>query len=193
MMSLYVGRTDVGLGLFAGRPFARGEPLSRLEGPVIDFARTTRMGPDEAHPIQVARDRYIAATGFGRYLNHSCEPNAGFRGLTLVALDEVTRHEEIRFDYSTTMAEDRWTMTCRCGAACCRGVVRDFRHLPAALRRKYIDLGVAPPHVWCDGARVGESNSSGIGAFASDAPAALILQPAGGAPCPEARSSAANR
>lgn len=145
-MSLYVGHSDLGLGVFAARAFDRRERLLDLDGPLVDFAHTRRMGPDEAYPIQVGPDRYIDVTGLARYLNHSCDPNAGLQGLTLIALADIAPHDEVRFDYATTIFGDPWTMACRCRSPRCRGVVRDFRFLPASLRQRYIELGVAPPH-----------------------------------------------
>lgn len=60
----------------------------------------------------------------------------------LIALRDIKADEELRFDYSTTMDENRWTMTCRCGAKDCRGIVKDFHLLPTKLQQRYLRLGV---------------------------------------------------
>jgi hypothetical protein len=84
----------------------------------------------------------------GRYVNHSCVPNAGIKQHTqLVALRDISRGEEICYDYSTTMHENHWTMICKCGAPGCRKIVRDFRSLPEPLQRRYLDLEIVQPFI----------------------------------------------
>ncbi|MEI6155402.1 MAG: SET domain-containing protein-lysine N-methyltransferase, partial [Deltaproteobacteria bacterium] len=61
-------------------------------------------------------------------VNHSCEPTCGFRGqITLVAMRDIKRDEQITFDYAMTdwgSPELGWTeMRCACGSALCRGHV----------------------------------------------------------------------
>ncbi len=60
----------------------------------------------------------------------------------LIALRPIEAGEEIRFDYSTTMSDDHWTMECRCGEPICRRVVLDFHHLPPIAQNRYLQLGV---------------------------------------------------
>ncbi|HZZ43123.1 MAG TPA: hypothetical protein VFE58_09305, partial [Tepidisphaeraceae bacterium] len=62
----------------------------------------------------------------------------------LVAIRDIEEGEELYFDYSTTMDEDDFEMVCRCGTKGCRGVVRDFKHLPGELKKRYVGLGVVP-------------------------------------------------
>ncbi len=135
----YIGHCDVGLGVFANRDIEAGEKILTFGGPIIDFAETRRRGPWECMAVQIGHDRYYDTRPPGVFVNHSCEPNAGIRNdKQLVALRSIRKHEEIRFDYSTTMEEQSFTMRCLCGAASCRGMVRDFSTLPAELRQRYI-------------------------------------------------------
>jgi hypothetical protein len=60
----------------------------------------------------------------------------------LIALRPIETGEEIRFDYSTTMSADHWTMECRCGQPTCRRVILDFHHLPPIMQNRYLQLGV---------------------------------------------------
>ena len=67
----------------------------------------------------------------GRYLNHSCEPNAAIRKVNnrifLVAAEPIDPGDEIVFDYSTTIGDDDvWTMRCNCGESTCRGRIKRF-------------------------------------------------------------------
>lgn len=129
----------LGLGLFAGRNFTTGEEILQFTGPTITLAEAIALGDKEANPLQIESAKYIDLEEPGVLLNHSCEPNAGIVRLrTLVALSDIKAGEEVRFDYSTTMDENRWTMVCRCGAKSCRGLVQDFRLLPTDVRANYL-------------------------------------------------------
>ena len=71
------------------------------------------------------------------FSNHSCEPNIGVRGqIVFVAIRDVEAGEELTHDWAMT-DDDGYEMTCRCGAASCRGVVtgQDWRR--PELQRKY--------------------------------------------------------
>ncbi len=139
----FVASCDVGLGVFANRDLAPGEVILEIEGPIIDFAETKRRGPRECMAIQIGHDRYIDTQAPGVFVNHSCDPNAGIRAdKYLVALKPIARGHEIRFDYSTTMEEQSFTMQCLCGLPCCRNVIRDFSTLPAVVKTRYIAEGI---------------------------------------------------
>jgi hypothetical protein len=143
MEPFYVGLCDLGWGVFAARDLAPWEEILRFEGPPISLADTLAMGEYQANPLQVDFDLYLDIQPPGVLVNHSCDPNAGIvHDTVLVALRPIPRGEEIRFDYSTTMWEDCWTMECRCGSPHCRGVVRDFITLPAELQAEYLGLGI---------------------------------------------------
>lgn len=80
-----------------------------------------------------------------RFLNHSCSPNATFRGRDLIALRPIAPREDITFDYHTTEYDMDAPFDCRCGASDCIGRIRGYRHLsPAAraARRSFV-----APHV----------------------------------------------
>ncbi len=139
----FIEHCDVGLGVFANRDLAPGDVILEVDGPIIDFAETKRRGPRECMAIQIGFDRYIDTKAPGVFVNHSCEPNAGIRNdKYLVALKPIPQGQEIRFDYSTTMEEQSFTMQCLCGAPSCRKVIRDFSTLPAHLVSRYISEGI---------------------------------------------------
>lgn len=63
------------------------------------------------------------------FLNHSCEPNVGFGGNTvLVAMRDVAAGEELTTDYALFDDYDG-QMACTCRTTSCRGVVngRDWQ------------------------------------------------------------------
>jgi hypothetical protein len=139
--STYVDSCPLGRGLFAGETIAPGNEILRFSGPVLTLSEVRARGPAAANALQVGVDRYLYLDEPGRFVNHSCTPNAGVVDDTrLIALCAIAPGEEIRFDYSTTIS-DGWTMPCRCGAPGCRGLVVAFQLLPEPLRRRYAILG----------------------------------------------------
>jgi hypothetical protein len=137
--TFHIDECDVGLGVFANREIRPGEVILAFGGPVIDFAETKRRGPWECMPVQIGQNRYFDTRPPGVFVNHSCEPNAGIRNdRDLVALRQIRLGEEVRFDYSTTMEEQSFTMRCLCGTPKCRHVVADFSTLPSDVQERYI-------------------------------------------------------
>src|SRR4051794_22216368 len=120
-MELIVRETEHGRGVFAGKPIPAGAHLIRFTGPLLSYAQTS----PQTYALQVGPDVYIGASGGpDDFINHSCEPNAGFRiegtAADLHAIRDIAAGEEILFDYSTTLDEDDFEMECWCGAAGCR-------------------------------------------------------------------------
>jgi len=106
-----------------GGAIVNREALARL---------TPRFGPAE---IQIGEDLFICPTreedrdGSMIWSNHSCDPNIGVRGqIVFVAMRDIAAGEELTHDWATT-DDDDGSMTCRCGAAACRGTVtgKDWR------------------------------------------------------------------
>jgi hypothetical protein len=140
---LYIAECNLGRGVFAKRAIRKGETILAFGGALIDFAETKRRGPRECMAIQVGPDLYIDTQPPGVFANHSCAPNAGIRNdRDLVALRDIPKGEEIRYDYSTTMDEKSFTMACHCGAPECRQVVTDFTELPGGLQDYYLSRGL---------------------------------------------------
>jgi hypothetical protein len=138
-----IAECNLGRGVFAKRAIRTGEIILAFGGALIDFAETKRRGPRECMAIQVGPDQYIDTQPPGVFVNHSCAPNAGIRNdRDLVALRDIPKGEEIRYDYSTTMDEKSFTMACRCGAPECRQVVTDFAELPAGIQQYYLSRGL---------------------------------------------------
>lgn len=90
------------------------------------------------HGFQIKADLYIypfisphgAAILDGIFLiNHSCSPNCGFvDAITLVSMRDISKGEEISFDYAMTDvetdAEIPWVPEeCKCASQNCRGLI----------------------------------------------------------------------
>ena len=141
--SVVVGASAIGRGVFAAQYFQPGQPILTFGGPVLTTPEMLALGPDRAYALQVGPGEFLDLTPPGRYLNHSCDPSAGLLDdRVLIALRPIVPGEEIRFDYSTAMREDHWTMECRCGEYLCRRVVLDFHHLPPITQNRYLQLGI---------------------------------------------------
>lgn len=145
--NVYLAVGNLGIGLFARIPIFSGAVILELRGPLIGFDAAVAKGDWQCYPLQVGPGTYIDLEEPGCFANHSCRPNAGARGTLLIAIRDIAAGDEIRYDYSTTMDEDYWTMPCRCGDPGCRGVVTDFKDLPGALRNYYLSIGVVQPFI----------------------------------------------
>jgi hypothetical protein len=140
---IYIAFCDVGRGVFAATDIAEGDVILRFIGPRISLAEALAKGSLHCNPLQVENDQYIDLQEPGVLVNHSCDPNSGIvDDVVLVALRSIHRGEEVRCDYSTSMADGTWELVCQCKAAGCRGVVRDFEFLPPSVRTRYLGLGI---------------------------------------------------
>ncbi len=133
-----------GRGLVAVEPVGRDEIVAIKGGHIVDTA-TLRTLPEllQNSDVQIADGFHLVALEEAEYepvmlfINHSCEPNVGFAGNTvLVAMRDVAAGEELTTDYALFDDYDG-EMTCRCGTASCRGTIggRDWQ-LPE-LQRAY--------------------------------------------------------
>lgn len=150
---MYIADTGkYGLGVFAARPFSQGEVLMiDTDGDyyeqVFSYRELLARGIGLDNTLQVDRDAFKLPTGsLDDFTNHSCDPNTGIRllpgGTVILALRDITEHEEITYDYSTYLNNPHESMPCRCGARACRGIIGNFQSLPEALRRRYLDLDI---------------------------------------------------
>ncbi len=128
-MKVYIkSSSQHGRGVFAHAQILAGETILTFSGPLLKRAEVR----EQDYHLQVGADLYLGASGEADdYVNHSCEPNAGFRdGLVLVARRDIRAGEEVTWDYSTAIDEEDFPgFACCCGALACRGAVRSFRHL----------------------------------------------------------------
>jgi hypothetical protein len=164
-----VRQSAQGVGVFAARDFSVGELLFRFSGPIITLSQAMERRGAGGKVLQIAPPTFIDLEPPGAFANHSCEPNAGLRDLVSgFALRPIARGDEILFDYSTTMSEQNWTMTCHCGAPSCRGVITDFHDLPIELQRQYIAMQIVQPFIVAEWQlRHGLANEAALGGLLS--------------------------
>jgi len=135
-----------GRGLIAVAPIAAGELVAIKGGHIVTTAVLQSL-PERLRnsEIQIADGFHLAALEEAEYepvmlfLNHSCKPNVGFAGNTvLVAMRDIAPGEELTTDYALFDDHDE-VMRCRCGTRSCRGTIsgRDWQR--PDLQRKYRD------------------------------------------------------
>ncbi len=138
---MYAADSPLGVGAFAGRDFATGELILHFSGPEITTHSAKRY--PAGHTLQINSETCVELDSPGVFLNHSCQPNTGVRGLfSAYALRPIERGEELRYDYSTTVCGRHWKMRCGCGASGCRGEIECFFRLPESLQERYVEAGI---------------------------------------------------
>ena len=134
-----------GRGVHAVEAIAGGEVVAVKGGHIVDgpaVAGLPKAIRDSAFPI--GPDLFLAALTLGEYegvmmrVNHSCQPNVGMGGnVLLVAMRDIAAREELTIDYALFLGDPGFSMTCRCGTAACRGVVRGTDWMRTDLRERY--------------------------------------------------------
>jgi uncharacterized protein len=133
-----------GRGLMSVQPIARDELVAIKGGHIVDTA-TLRGLPERLQnsDVQIADGFHLVALDESEYepvmlfINHSCEPNTGFAGNTvLVAMRDIEPGEELTTDYA--LFDDHGdAMTCGCGTPSCRGVIDGQDWRKPELQRRY--------------------------------------------------------
>ena len=151
-----------GRGLFFTDIVSAGTIVIRLGGDLVSSAELDALvRRAEADPaasyvdtITVYDDVHLvlppnAAVHFG---NHSCDPTLWLVGpFEIATRTDVAVGDEATIDYGTVSGAVGFRMTCRCGAAACRGEVTsaDWRRLE--LRRRYRGHRAPAPQERIDG------------------------------------------
>jgi SET domain-containing protein len=138
--------TLAGRGVVALADIARDEIVAIKVGHIVTRAeidQVTAAAGDLA--LQIDDDFYLAPRSaadvedMSVFINHSCDPNVGFRGqVVYVAMRDIRAGEELCHDYAMERSDD-YTLNCHCGSPLCRGKVSgDDWKLPE-LQRRYGD------------------------------------------------------
>lgn len=143
-----------GAGLFAAKEFRAGRTIIKIAGRIVHHHVLWKTrGTFADNCFRFGPETYLdPGDELGRYLNHSCEPNAGIRKsnnqLFLFAAEDVKAGKEIVIDYSTILGDDDiWTMGCDCGRRACRKRIRRFGSLAPALKERYLERGLVPKYI----------------------------------------------
>ncbi len=148
MKHFYVGNSKIeGKGLIAGENITRNKIITRIKGPAcLKINKTKKDAQSNPDWVGVRKNIWIDPLRPHKFLNHSCNPNAGMRGLTIMSIKDIKEGDEITIDYSTQEGDTRWEMKCSCEAVNCRGTIRSVQflskkqfqsipHIPAYFRK----------------------------------------------------------
>jgi SET domain-containing protein len=135
-------------GVFAKKLIKKGEIISVSGGAIVDEKEYKKLKKGkfkkiDEYSLKVADGFYLVSHKKGEletddFFNHSCNPNAGYKGhLLVVAMRDIKPKEEITYDYAMTDCDKEDYFKCHCGAKNCRGVVTGDDWKKPELQRRY--------------------------------------------------------
>ena len=135
---IIIGDNRFGKCLIAKDDISQNEIIAEFDGKIYEAMRCTDLPKDIAdHAIQFGGHKWKDSKGIARYINHSCEPNCGIKGLfTLVAMHDIKKGQELTWDYDMTEDSD-WRMECLCNTPSCRKIIGSFSLVPDTVRQAY--------------------------------------------------------
>jgi hypothetical protein len=138
--------TLAGRGVVAIADIAKDEIVAIKAGNIItraEIKQATVNAGDLA--LQIDDDFYLAPRNVEEveemsvFINHSCDPNVGFRGqVVYVALRAIDSGEELCHDYAMERSDD-YLLDCRCRSPLCRGKVSGEDWKIPELQQRYGD------------------------------------------------------
>lgn len=149
-----LGKVGNGVGVFAVKKIKMGEVITVFGGFVIDIQQLHKIkNGNNKETVEIIErisyqisDRLIYSPihknqfSIAEYLNHSCEPNSGFKGeLKLVAMRDIKKGEQIVFDYAMSITSPllMLRMPCLCGTPSCRKFITAHDWKIKKLQKKY--------------------------------------------------------
>ena len=138
--------TLAGRGVVAIADIAKDEIVAIKAGNIItraEIEQATSAAGDMA--LQIDDDFYLAprtaddVDEMSVFINHSCDPNVGFRGqVVYVAMRDIRAGEELCHDYAMERSDD-YVLDCHCASALCRGKVTGEDWKLPELQQRYGD------------------------------------------------------
>jgi SET domain-containing protein len=134
---LILGKTqEHGKGIFARSNIKKGERVIVFGGFAISIAQLKKIKESHRSTYNLATTTgyqisddivytpiYKSQFSIAEYLNHSCNPNCGFKGqLDLVAMRNIKKGEEVSLDYAMAVTSPilLFKALCTCNAIDCR-------------------------------------------------------------------------
>ncbi len=138
--------TLAGRGVVAINDIAKDEIVAIKVGHIMrqdEVKRVSEMVGDFA--LQIDDEFYLSpryedeVDDMTVFINHSCDPNVGFRGqVVYVAMRDIKAGEELCHDYSMERS-DYYQLDCHCGSSLCRGKITGNDWQLAELQARYGD------------------------------------------------------
>jgi len=141
MSKVYVAKANnLGKGIFAQADIRKDKIIFITKGTIEKGSYNPEFYCKGPNWLAVAKNKWLSPfkNNPWRYINHSCNPNAGLKGkVTVVAMKDIKKDEQITIDYSITEDDPYWKMNCNCGQKNCRKIIRSVRFLSPRLFKKY--------------------------------------------------------
>lgn len=139
---------EYGGGVFAKQNIKKDEKLVIFGGYIKSIVEEEKLGElvynesvqiSESHCLGILNPSDLEDSSF---FNHSCNPNAGFKGqIFLVAMKNIKKDEQVAFDYAMVLSKAKnakfYKMKCLCGSKNCRKYVTDNDWKKLELQKKY--------------------------------------------------------
>lgn len=137
-----------GKGIFANKKILKDDIISVFGGYVITRQEELLL-PEEFNDegVQIGENFIMGIKDASEledasYINHSCNPNAGYKGqIFLVAMRDIMPDEEITFDYAMCLfhmeGEEKYSFECACNSNDCRKIITDDDWKSPILQKKY--------------------------------------------------------
>jgi uncharacterized protein len=102
-----IGRSTTGLGMFAVKPIRRRTHIVAYRGPLLAEEEAERREARDSRYLFILNKKWTIdgspRWNLGRYVNHSCRPNAEpvsrNGGIVIVSMRRIEPGEEITYDY----------------------------------------------------------------------------------------------
>ena len=123
-----IGRSPTGLGVFAVKPIKRRTHIVAYRGPLLTEEEAVRREARDSRYLFILTKKWTIdgspRWNLGRYVNHSCRPNAEpitrNGGIVIVAMRRIEPGEEITYDYGKDYRDYFFKGRRRCLCQPCR-------------------------------------------------------------------------
>lgn len=140
-----------GTGVFAKQDIKKGDILFVMGGYVLSIEDENNLkGVISDKPIEISNEFSIGPLKKSdldlmpqHYVNHSCDPNAGFKGqIFMVAMKKIPKGTEITYDYAMVMNSNEdsnsyFSFECKCGSKKCRKIIAEDDWQRKDLQKRY--------------------------------------------------------
>ncbi|MFA5961476.1 MAG: SET domain-containing protein [Parcubacteria group bacterium] len=141
MSKVYTSKTKkLGNGLFAKTDIKKNEIIFIVKGTLEKCPYSPKDSQKGQNWLAIEKNIWLAPLDNNPWvnINHSCTPNVGLKGhVTVVAMRNIKKSEQLTIDYSTTEDDPNWKMKCNCEQNNCRKIIRSARFLSPKLFKKY--------------------------------------------------------
>ena len=130
-----------GYGIFTKDFIEKDEILIIFGGKVMNIQTFNDSNLESKnHALQIDYNIFLVSSTLEDpdFVNHSCNPNAGFCGqITLIAMQNIFPNEEITFDYAMVDMSEMDEFDCQCNKINCRKKIKGTDWKLKELHQKY--------------------------------------------------------